>query len=46
MQNNINSNDCIKEKIPLSKKFQRIDISEEEYQKIQNELSFCFKSIW
>lgn len=34
MQNNINSNDCIKEKISLSKKFQRIDISEEEYQKI------------
>lgn len=34
MQNNINSNDCIKEKIYLSKKFQRIDISEEEYQKI------------
>lgn len=34
MQNNINSNDCIKEKISLSKKFQRIDILEEEYQKI------------
>lgn len=34
MQNNINLNDCIKEKISLSKKFQRIDISEEEYQKI------------
>ena len=34
MQNNINSNDCIKGKISLSKKFQRIDISQEEYQKI------------
>lgn len=34
MQNNINLNDCIKEKISLSKKFQRIDISEEEYQTI------------
>ncbi|WP_294384613.1 DUF927 domain-containing protein [uncultured Ruminococcus sp.] len=34
MPNNINSIDCIKEKISLSKKFQRIDISEEEYQKI------------
>lgn len=34
MQNNINLNDCIKEKISLSKKFQRINISEEEYQKI------------
>lgn len=30
MQNNINSNDCIKEKISLSKKFQKVDISEEE----------------
>ena len=34
MQNNINSNDCIKEKISLSKKFQKVDISEEEYQTI------------
>ena len=32
MQNNKNSNDCIKEKISLSIKFERIDISEEEYQ--------------
>lgn len=34
MQNNINLNDCIKEKISLSKKFQKVDISEEEYQTI------------
>lgn len=34
MQHNINSNDCIKEKISLSKKFQKVDISEEEYQTI------------
>ena len=34
MQNNINSNDCIKGKISLSKKFQKVDISEEEYQTI------------
>ena len=38
MQNNINSNDCIKEKISLSKKFQKVDISEEEYQTISHTL--------
>ena len=38
MQNNINSNDCIKEKISLSKKFQKVDISKEEYQTISHTL--------